>query len=100
MVARTSEIGIRMSVGATPPDITAIVLGTGAKLAFCGIILGTVMAALLTRAIVGLLFAVEPIDPFSFLAAAMVLFVVALFGSYIPATRAAHVDPLTALRQE
>jgi putative ABC transport system permease protein len=99
VAARTSEIGIRMAAGATPGDIAYLMLGNGTRLAVYGTIAGAIAAVWLTRAVAGLLFGVQPSDPISFISAALLLITVAVLGSWLPAIRASHTDPLNALRQ-
>lgn len=100
VAARTAEMGLRMALGATPRDITNVVLRNGAVLAVAGIALGALAATWITQAISGLLFAIAPDDPASFSAAALLLQTVSLLASYLPARRAAHLDPVTALHRD
>lgn len=97
---RTKEIGIRMALGARGLDILRLVLRSGLGLTFIGIVLGLAGAAALTRVLTTLLFEVSATDPLTYTAVACVLGTVALLASYIPARRAAKVDPLVALRYE
>jgi len=97
---RTTEIGIRMALGADRAAVVTMVLREGARLAIAGIVVGVAASAALTRLVSGLLYGVAPTDPLSFVAAAAALFAIALISSYLPARRAARVDPLTALRAE
>jgi putative ABC transport system permease protein len=100
VAARRNEIGIRMALGAEPKDIARLILSNGTRLALSGMFAGGVAAIWLNRMIGGMLYGVKPLDPISFGIAALSLFVVALFGSYIPARTAAHVDPASTIRQE
>jgi putative ABC transport system permease protein len=100
VAARRKEIGIRMAMGANPSDITRLILNHGARLAMGGMLAGAVAAMWLTRTIAGMLYGVKPLDPVSLAVAALLLFTVALLGSYLPARAAARVDPLNAIRQE
>jgi predicted permease len=100
VAARTGEIGIRIAVGASPSDIARLVLGDGTRLAIAGIAAGAFAATWCTQVISGMLYNVKPDDLSSFVSAACVLFLVALLASYLPAYRASHVDPMSALRQE
>ncbi len=97
---RTHEIGIRMALGAEAGRIQRWVVAQGALLVFSGIALGLIAARLLTRVLADLLFGVEPTDPATFALLALALLVAALLACWIPARRAARVDPLTALRHE
>jgi putative ABC transport system permease protein len=97
---RTAEIGIRMALGAQPRNVLSLVLGQGSRLALAGIALGMAGGWFATRAIAGLLFEVNPADPATFGAIAGLFAVVALAACYLPARRAARVDPLVSLRAE
>jgi len=97
---RTSEIGIRMALGAQSLDVLRLVGITGLRLALAGILIGAVGALFLTRTMSGLLFGVSSIDAATFLGMAATLFAVTLLACYIPARRASRVDPLIALRYE
>jgi len=95
---RTQEIGIRIALGASSRDLLRLVLGEGVRLAAAGVALGLVGALALTRAVSSLLYRVDPRDPWTFAALAAALTVVALVACYLPARRAARVDPICALR--
>jgi len=97
---RTREIGVRMALGARRGDIARMVLGEGAVLALAGVALGLGSAFALTRLMSALLFEVSPTDPPTFAAVPVLLTAVALFASYLPAQRAAAVEPLEAIRTE
>jgi ABC-type antimicrobial peptide transport system permease subunit len=95
---RTQEVGIRRALGAQPSDILWLVTGQGLVLALAGIALGLGGAFALTRVIETLLFHVSATDPATFAGIALFFLVVALAASYIPARRAAGIDPMAALR--
>jgi len=97
---RTREIGIRMALGSEPRRITWMVVRHGAVLAAAGGIIGIAGSLLVSRVLAGLLYGIKPTDAFSFLAALCGLFVVAIAASFIPARRAAKVDPMIALRHD
>jgi predicted lysophospholipase L1 biosynthesis ABC-type transport system permease subunit len=97
---RTSEIGVRMALGASRRDVFVLVIRQGAALAGIGILCGVVGAAAVTRVVKSLLYNVGAVDPVSFALTAVLLAIVALAASYIPARRATTIDPLTALRAE
>ena len=97
---RTNEIGIRMALGALQWDVLAMIAAQGAKIAFAGIAIGLLAAAMLTRGIQSLLFNVSPFDPLALAAVAALLLVVTLVACYLLARRAAQVDPMVALRHE
>jgi len=97
---RTKEMGIRLALGATSRDVLAIVVGDGMIIAAAGIVAGLASALLLARLLTGLLYGIGPADPVSFVAAAAGLFALTLVASYIPARRAARVDPIRTLRTE
>ena len=95
---RTREMGIRMALGARSPDLLAIVLREAGRITLFGLLSGFAVAVLLSRALRSLLYGVAPTDPASFAIAGALLTVVALAASYVPARRAAKVDPLVVLR--
>ncbi len=97
---RTREIGVRVALGARPRDVLSLVVGRGLKLAGIGVGVGLVGALLLTRLMQGVLFGVTATDPVTFAIVALTLLAVAAFASWLPAARAARVDPLVALRAE
>jgi putative ABC transport system permease protein len=97
---RTREIGIRIAVGAERRQVILLVLRQGGRLALAGIALGLAGAVLASRTLRGLLVGVEPVDAPTYAAVGVALFAVALVASFIPARRAASVDPVRALRTE
>jgi putative ABC transport system permease protein len=97
---RTHEIGIRMALGAQRRDVLKLVLGRGLRLTLFGVVAGLLAALGVTRFLAALLFGVRPADPLAFTVAPLILTVVALLACYIPARRAAEVDPMVALRHE
>ena len=97
---RTSEIGIRMALGARSGSVMRAVIGQGMLLTFVGIAIGAGAALLATRALAGLLFGVRPTDPAVFAGVAVLLALTALLATWIPARRASRIDPIIALRQE
>ena len=96
---RTAEIGVRMSLGASPSRILRLVVGHGLRLSAAGIVVGLAAALLLTRAMRTMLVGVRPTDPATFLAMGLVFVVIAALASWLPARRAAGLDPTTALRE-
>jgi putative ABC transport system permease protein len=97
---RTREIGIRGALGAGPRDLIRLVVFGGARLALIGIAAGTLGGIALTRLIRSQLYGVTPTDPLAFASVAVLLCAVGLAACYIPARRAAMIDPMTALRHE
>jgi len=95
---RRQEIGVRIAMGAGPGRVLGLILRGGVALAGAGVVVGLVLAALATSLVGALLHGVEPLDPLTFAAAPVVLFVVAIGASLIPAWRATRVDPARAMR--
>ena len=97
---RTREFGLRVALGATPSRVLRFVLGQGVRLAALGVLVGVAGAFVAARALSGLLYGVGAADPLTFAVAPLVLIVVALAATFVPAWRAVRVDPLTALRAD
>ena len=97
---RTQEIGIRMALGAQAADVLRLALGQGMRPAVTGIALGLLAAFALTRLMKSMLFGIEATDPLTYAGVALLLAMVAVVACYIPARRAARVDPMVALRRE
>jgi len=95
---RTREIGIRMALGADRRSVTGLFLRQAAILAAAGIVAGVAAAALATRVMSALLFGVQTTDPITYASVAAGLGATALLASYLPAARAARIDPAAALR--
>jgi ABC-type antimicrobial peptide transport system permease subunit len=94
------ELGIRMALGATPRSILVMVVRQGLTVAAVGVGIGLTGAFGLTRLMRRLLFGTEATDPFTFTAIALLLAAIALVASFVPALRAARIDPMISLRSE
>jgi len=97
---RTQEFGVRMALGAAALDLLSLVIKEGLVLTGTGVAIGLVLALALTRSLAALLYGVSPFDPAIFLAVPLILAAVSVLACCLPARRAAHVDPLVALRSE
>jgi putative ABC transport system permease protein len=97
---RTKEIGIRVALGASPGGVLTMVVIDGVIMASSGIAIGVAGAMVMARTLSGLLYGITPTDPLSFLVSSTALLVLTLLASYIPARRAARIDPIGALRSE
>ncbi len=97
VVQRTHEIGVRMALGAQRADVMRLVIGRALKLIVAGTAIGLLMALLSTRALQALLYRVSAFDAPTFLFVTLILGIVALAASYLPAQRATRADPMIAL---
>jgi len=97
---RTHEMGIRLALGSQKRDVLTMIVGEGLRPALAGVVMGIVVALRLTRLLSSLLYGVKPNDPVTFVAVALILLGVALLACFIPARRAANVDPMLSLRDE
>jgi predicted permease len=98
--SRTREIGLRMALGAEPSGVLRLMLRQGMTLVIIGLAIGALAALGVTRVVAGLLYGITPGDPVSYLVAVTLFVAVTLVASYLPARRAARVDPTVALRAE
>ena len=97
---RTAEIGVRMALGAAPSRIFRLMVGKGLYLSAIGIGIGLLAAFALTRVLASMLVEVKPTDPITFVSVAVLFLLIAFLASWLPALRAAGLDPTTALRNE
>jgi ABC-type antimicrobial peptide transport system permease subunit len=97
---RTREMGIRIALGATQQRVVKLVVSQGALLAVGGVALGVIGAMSLTKLLTNLLFQTPPVDPLTFTGVAALLAFIAILAAYLPARRAAGVDPVIAMRAE
>ena len=97
---RTAEIGVRMALGAAPSRIFRLMVGKGLYLSVIGIAIGLIGAFALTRLLASMLVDVKPTDPVTFVSVAVLFLLIAIMASWLPALRAAGLDPTTALRNE
>src|SRR3989441_10701042 len=97
---RHREIGIRLALGASKRNVLSLVIAQGMKLALAGMAIGILAALALTRIIRSLLYGVTPTDPATFALVSLLLLAIALLACWLPARRAARVDPMEALRYE
>ncbi|MGH9801644.1 MAG: FtsX-like permease family protein, partial [Blastocatellia bacterium] len=97
---RTREVGIRMALGAQSSDVVGLILKQGMTLTLAGVVAGMIGAVIAASAMTSLLYGIKATDPLTFVAVALLLFVVAFLACYLPARRAAKLDPMAALRHE
>ena len=97
---RTREIGLRIALGAGRPQVMWLAVSHAAATVTLGVVIALICAAGLTRYLRTLLFGIEPLDPVSFAGATLAVLTAAALASYLPARRAATIDPLTALRHD
>jgi putative ABC transport system permease protein len=97
---RTAEIGVRMALGAAPAGIFGLMVGYGLRLSAAGIAAGLMAALTLTRVMTSMLVGIKPTDPVTFAAMAALFFLIAAVATWMPARRAAGLDPSAALREE
>ena len=100
VVARTHEIGVRMALGAQPPQVLGLVLRESARPVLYGTVIGIAVSAAIARLLSTMLFGLNPMDAISFAGVSLLLIAVALFAGWLPARRAMKVDPMVALRYE
>jgi len=100
VAGRTREIGLRMALGAQLRHVRQLILRQGMMLAGIGLILGLAVVFVLARFLTSMLYGVSPSDPVTFVGISFLLAMVALLACYLPARRAARIDPMIALREE
>ncbi len=97
---RTHELGIRMALGAQQLDVLRLVVGGGLKIVLIGVAIVLIGAYILTRVLSSLLYGISVTDPPTFLSMSVLFIIISVLASYIPARRAAKLDPIIALRSE
>jgi ABC-type antimicrobial peptide transport system permease subunit len=97
---RTTELGLRMALGAPPRTVIVMVLRDAVRLVAFGVLAGAPMAWAASRSVQSMLFGLKPTDPGTIAGATLLLTLAALLAAYVPARRASHLDPINALRHE
>jgi putative ABC transport system permease protein len=97
---RSSEIGIRVALGAQPADVFRILVGEGLRFALIGVAVGLVGALVLTRLLASFLYGTSAADPLIFTSVVLLMIAISVVASFFPARRATRVDPMVALRHE
>jgi putative ABC transport system permease protein len=97
---RVTEIGVRLALGASGRAVVWLVVGRGVRLVLWGSLIGAVLAAMSAQVLKGLLFGVAPMDPVTFVGVTLLLGATALIAGWVPAWRAARLDPMVTLRCE
>jgi putative ABC transport system permease protein len=97
---RTRELGVRMALGSTPRDVMWLVMRGGARLGVTGLVIGLLGSVVVARLMAALLYGMSPADPLTFALVPVLLAVIVLVATYIPARRAVKLDPVVALRNE
>ena len=97
---RTKELGVRLAIGASRNDVMKLVLRQSVRLALGGIVLGLVLTFALSRFAASVEYSIRPNDPVTFLVVALTVALISILAAYVPARRAAQIDPLVALREE
>jgi putative ABC transport system permease protein len=95
---RTHEIGVRMALGATPRNVVRLIVGQGMRVVAVGVAVGLAGALLVTRLMTNVVYGIRVTDPLTYAAVSVLLVVVALVASYVPARRATRIDPLASMR--
>jgi putative ABC transport system permease protein len=97
---RTHEIGVRMALGATPRSVVRLIVGQGMRVVAVGVAVGLAGALLVTRLMTNVVYGIRVTDPVTYAAVSVLLVVVALVASYVPARRATRIDPLASMRTD
>ena len=100
VTSRTTEIGVRMALGATKAAVRRQVVAQGAKVVLVGVVIGVGVALVTTRLMATLLFEVKAVDPVVFAAMSVAMVAVGMLASYMPARRASSLDPIVSLRSD